>query len=62
MGDEKNRRRVVSRKANGFIIYEMNGLMIGCPSKRGGFEVKAKTKMRNPTNSKELKAFENQKK
>ena len=46
MGDDSNRRRVISRKQNGYIIYEMNGMMIGCPEKRGGFDVKAKSKMR----------------
>ena len=56
MGDERNRRRVVSRKqTGGFIIYEKNGMMIGCVAKRGGFEVKAKIKMRNQANSKEVK-------
>jgi hypothetical protein len=41
MGDEKNRRRIISEKKNGFIIYEINGLMNGCPRKRGGFQTKA---------------------
>ena len=62
MGDERNRRRVVSRKPNGYIIYERNGMMLGCPAKKGGFDVKAKTKMRNQTNTRELKEIEAEKK
>lgn len=63
MGDERNRRRVVSRKhTGGFIIYEKNGMMLGCVAKRGGFDVKAKTKMRNQANSKEMKEIEVKKK
>lgn len=39
MDDDKNRRRVISSnyRKNGFIIYELNGLMNGCPKKSGGF-------------------------
>jgi hypothetical protein len=37
MGNDNNRRRVISRKRNGFIIYEANGLMAGTQAKRGGF-------------------------
>ena len=51
MKDDRNRRRVVSKKANGYIIYELNGLMNGCPAKRGGFEIRAKSKMRNNSNN-----------
>ena len=58
MGDERNRRRVISRKPNGYIIYERNGMMLGCPAKKGGFDVKAKTKMRNQSNTRELKEIE----
>ena len=62
MGDDMNRRRVISRKTNGYIIFERNGMMNGCPAKRGGFDVKAKAKMRHPANSKELKEQEEKKK
>jgi hypothetical protein len=41
MKNDQNRRRVISRKRNGFIIYEPNGLMIGSQSRRGGFDTKA---------------------
>lgn len=61
MGDDRNRRRVVSKKHNGYIIYERNGMMLGCPQKRGGFDVKAKSKMRTQTNNKEIKDAEAQK-
>jgi len=47
MKDERNRRRVISKKQNGgFIIYELNGLINGCLPRSGGFTVKAKSKMR----------------
>lgn len=43
MKNEHQRRRVISRNKNrgGFIIYEMNGLMIGSVARRGGFALKA---------------------
>lgn len=41
---DNKRRRVISRKKNGFIIYQPNGLMIGCMSKRGGFDIKGHNK------------------
>lgn len=47
MKDDHNRRRVVSKKTNGYIIYELNGLMNGCPARKGGFDVKAKSKIKN---------------
>lgn len=37
-------------------------MMLGCVAKRGGFDVKAKTKMRNQANSKEMKEIEVKKK
>jgi len=42
MGDDNNRRRVISRKpkGNGFVIYEMNGLINTQLARRGGFERK----------------------
>lgn len=46
MKDDTNRRRVISKKTGGYIIYELNGLMNGCIAKRGGFSAKAKSKAR----------------
>jgi structural maintenance of chromosome 4 len=47
MKDDRNRRRVISRKqGGGYILYELNGLINGCLPKSGGFAVKAKTKVR----------------
>ena len=40
--NQSKRKRVVSRTSRGkFIIYEVNGLMVGSDVKRGGFETKA---------------------
>jgi hypothetical protein len=39
-GDDRNRRRVIARKQNGYIIYELNGLMNGCPKRKDGFQNK----------------------
>jgi hypothetical protein len=45
MKNEHQRRRVIARKPNGgYLIYEMNGLMVGCAPRRGGFIPKAATK------------------
>lgn len=40
MNDDQNRRRVISKKRNGYIIYEMNGLMNSVYPKKGGFNKK----------------------
>lgn len=58
MKDDQRRRRVISRKPNGFIIYELNGLMNGCPARRGGFEIKAKAKLKGPQDGGEIKKLE----
>ena len=42
MGDDFSRRRVISKKQSGYIIYEMNGLMHGCGRRKGGFSFKNK--------------------
>jgi hypothetical protein len=49
MGDDKNRRRVISKKpkGNGYIIYEMNGLFNNQGPKRGGFEKKVVKQKKN---------------
>jgi hypothetical protein len=49
MGDDKNRKRVISKKpkGNGYIIYEMNGLFNNQGPKRGGFEKKATKQKKN---------------
>jgi hypothetical protein len=47
MENDQNRKRVISRKGNGYIIYEVNGLMIGSQGKKGGFDVKANIKAKN---------------
>lgn len=60
MKDDRNRRRVVSKRPGGYIIYELNGLMNGCLTKSGGFTVKAKSKAR-PQEANEIKELENQK-
>lgn len=45
MKNDHQRRRVIARKANGgYLIYEMNGLMVGSAPRRGGFIPKAVTK------------------
>jgi structural maintenance of chromosome 4 len=46
MKNEHQRRRVICRNKNrtGYIVYEMNGLMVGSMPKRGGFIPKAATK------------------
>lgn len=43
MKNEHQRRRVVSKNKNrnGYITYEINGLMVGSVPRRGGFETKA---------------------
>ena len=53
MGDDSNRRRVISKKAkgNGFIIYEMNGLMNSQIAKRGGFQKKVAKQKKNQNES-----------
>ncbi len=51
MKDDKNRRRVVSKKKSGFAIFEKTGLMSGVQAKRGGFEVKGRTKKNQQSNS-----------
>lgn len=48
MKDDRNRRRVISRKQGGYIIYELNGLINGTLPKSGGFTVRARTKVRGP--------------
>lgn len=39
MGDEQNRRRVISKKPKGagYVIYEMNGLINTQTARKGGF-------------------------
>jgi len=39
MKNDHQRRRVICRNKNrnGYMIYEMNGLMVGSVAKRGGF-------------------------
>jgi structural maintenance of chromosome 4 len=37
MGNDGNRKKVISEHNNGYIIYEMSGLMEGRPKKKGGF-------------------------
>jgi hypothetical protein len=46
MKNEHQRRRVISRNKNrgGYIVYEMNGLMVGSAPRRGGFVPKAAIK------------------
>ena len=46
MKNDHQRRRVISRnkQRGGFIIYEMNGLMVGSGTRRGGFELKGGVK------------------
>ena len=46
MKNEHQRRRVISKNKNrgGYIIYEMNGLMVGSIARRGGFQKKAAIK------------------
>ena len=60
MKNEHQRRRVVCKNKNkgGFIIYEMNGLMVGSIPKRNGFEQKAaiKGKKNNENNGQEMEA------
>ena len=57
MKNDQQRRRVISRKRGGFIIYEMNGLMIGSVARRGGFETKATVKGKNNQfNTKQIEA------
>lgn len=43
MKNDHQRRMVISRNRNknGFITYEMNGLMVSSMPKKGGFEIKA---------------------
>jgi len=33
----EQRRRVISKKKNGFIIYQLNGTVQDCSTKSGGF-------------------------
>lgn len=61
MKNENHRRRVICKNKNrgGYIIYEMNGLMVGSMAKRGGFVPKASTKNKaknQPDQSKEMEA------
>ncbi len=53
MKNESYRKRVVCRNKNknGYIIYEVNGLMIGNAAKRGGFTPKASIKNRSKNNT-----------
>ena len=53
MKNEHQRRRVISRneKKGGFIIYEMNGLMVGSVPKRGGFDLKGGVKKKTKDES-----------
>jgi hypothetical protein len=65
MKSEHQRRRVISRNKNrgGYIIYEMNGLMVGSAPKRGGFTPKAAIKGKSkPQGEGQVKEMETRKK
>lgn len=53
LGDDHNRRRVISRKGRGFAIYEMNGVINSVSSRRGGFEKRAQNRKRNLNDDRE---------
>jgi hypothetical protein len=42
MKNDHQRRRVISKnkQRGGYIIYEMNGLMVGSQPRKGGFDIK----------------------
>ncbi len=52
MKNENQRRRVVckNKNKNGYIIYEINGLIVGNAARRGGFIPKAATKSKSKNN------------
>lgn len=64
MKNEHQRRRVISRNKNrgGYIIYEMNGLMVGSVAKRGGFDLKAGIKNKKTKDEGQFKELETKKK
>lgn len=39
---DSTRRKVISKKQNGYIVFEISGLMYGCRRKKGGFSTKTK--------------------
>ena len=65
MKHDSQRRRVISKskKHNGYILYEMSGLISNSTAKRGGFIPKASIKVQQKGhNDIEGKALENRKK
>ena len=58
MKNDHERKRVISKNKHkgGYIIYEMNGLMVGSAARKGGFDLKGgmKKKGRDETYLKEL--------
>ena len=53
MKNDQKRRRVISRnkQKGGYIIYEMNGLMVGSAARRGGFDLKGGIKKKGKDES-----------